>query len=163
MASWNAPLQAGWGWTLGASHSIIRQPLRWRDLLRRPRAYGPVARIYQENTEDPTSGTGFGPSAAERGLLMKKNPHIGPSLDDFLHEEGMFEDATNYAIKRLLAWQVQEAMHDQGITKVEMARRMGTSRAHLNRLLDPNNDKVQLDTVQRAAAAIGRKVRLELV
>ncbi|MFP5208920.1 MAG: Fis family transcriptional regulator [Acidobacteriota bacterium] len=94
---------------------------------------------------------------------MKKNPHIGPSLDDFLHEEGMFEDATNYAIKRLLAWQVQEAMHDQGITKVEMARRMGTSRAHLNRLLDPNNDKVQLDTVQRAAAAIGRKVRLELV
>jgi len=94
---------------------------------------------------------------------MNKNPHIGSSLDDFLQEEGMFEDATNYAIKRVLAWQVGKAMHDQGITKVEMARRMGTSRAHLNRLLDPNNDKVQLDTVQRAAAAIGRKVRLELV
>jgi antitoxin HicB len=94
---------------------------------------------------------------------MSKNPHIGSTLDDFLREEGIFEDATNYAIKKVLAWQVEKAMRDQGITKVEMARRMGTSRAHLNRLLDPNNDKVQLDTVQRAAAAIGRKVRMELV
>jgi antitoxin HicB len=94
---------------------------------------------------------------------VRKNPHIGSTLDDFLREEGIFEDATNYAIKRVLAWQVEKAMRDQGITKVEMARRMGTSRAHLNRLLDPENDKVQLDTVQRAAAAIGRKVRMELV
>ena len=94
---------------------------------------------------------------------MNNNPHIGSTLDDFLREEGIFEDATNYVIKRVLAWQVEKAMRDQGITKVEMARRMGTSRAHLNRLLDPNNDKVQLDTVQRAAAAIGRKVRMELV
>lgn len=94
---------------------------------------------------------------------MNNNPHIGSTLDDFLREEGIFEDATNYAVKRVLAWQVEKAMRDQGITKVEMARRMGTSRAHLNRLLDPSNDKVQLDTVQRAAAAIGRKVRMELV
>ena len=94
---------------------------------------------------------------------MSDNPHIGSTLDDFLREEGIFEDATNYAIKRVLAWQVEKAMRDQGITKVEMARRMGTSRAHLNRLLDPENDKVQLATVQRAAAAIGRKVRMELV
>jgi antitoxin HicB len=85
------------------------------------------------------------------------------SLEDFLHEEGIYEDATNYAIKRVLAWQVEQAMREQGITKVEMARRMGTSRAHLDRLLDPTNDKVQLDTVQRAAAAVGRKVRMELV
>jgi antitoxin HicB len=75
------------------------------------------------------------------------NPHIGSSLDDFLKEEGFFEDATNHAVKRVLAWQVEKAMKDQGITKVEMARRMGTSRAHLDRLLDPENDKVQLDTV----------------
>ena len=94
---------------------------------------------------------------------MKNNPNIGSTLDDFLREEGIFEDATNYAVKRVLAWQVEKAMREQGITKVEMARRMGTSRAHLNRLLDPNNDKVQLDTVQRAAAAVGRKVRMELV
>jgi len=54
-------------------------------------------------------------------------------------------------------------MREQGITKAEMARRMGTSRAHLNKLLDPENDKVQLDTVQRAAMAVGHRVRLELV
>lgn len=95
--------------------------------------------------------------------MVIENPHIGSSLEDFLKSEGMYEDATNYAIKRVIAWQVEEAMREQGITKVEMARRMGTSRAHLNRLLDPNNDKVQLDTVQRAAAAIGRKVRMELI
>ena len=94
---------------------------------------------------------------------MFANPAIGSSLEDFLKSEGMYEDATNYAIKRVIAWQVEEAMREQGITKVEMARRMGTSRAHLNRLLDPNDDKVQLDTVQRAAAAIGRKVRMELI
>jgi antitoxin HicB len=94
---------------------------------------------------------------------MKDHPNIGSSLEDFLREEGLYEDATNYAIKRVLAWQVEQAMREQSITKVEMARRMGTSRAHLDRLLDPANDKVQLDTVQRAAAAIGRKVRMELV
>jgi DNA-binding phage protein len=94
---------------------------------------------------------------------MSDNPHIGSTLDDFLREEGMLEDATNFAVKRVLAWQVEKAMRDEGITKVEMARRMGTSRAHLDRLLDPNNDKVQLDTVQRAATAIGRRIRLELI
>jgi antitoxin HicB len=94
---------------------------------------------------------------------MSKNPHIGSSLDAFLKEEGLYEDATNYAVKRVLAWQVEKAMREQGITKVEMARRMGTSRAHLDKLLDPENDRVQLDTVQRAAAAVGRRVRLVLV
>jgi len=63
----------------------------------------------------------------------------------------------------MLARQVEKAMREQGITKAEMARRMGTSRAHLNKLLDPENDKVQLDTVQRAAMAIGHRVRLVLV
>ncbi len=90
------------------------------------------------------------------------NPHLGSSFDDFLTEEGIHEEATAHAVKRVLAWQIEQAMKAQGITKVEMAKRMGTSRAHLDRLLDPNNDKVQLDTVQRAAAAVGRKLRLEL-
>ena len=94
---------------------------------------------------------------------MSTNPHIGSSLDDFLKEEVIYEDATNFAVKRVLAWQVEKAMREQGISKAEMARRMGTSRAHLDRLLDPENDKVQLDTMQRAAEAVGRRVRLELV
>jgi antitoxin HicB len=94
---------------------------------------------------------------------LSGNPHIGSSLDEFLQEEELYEDATNYAVKRVLAWQVRKAMDDQGISKVEMARRMGTSRAHLDKLLDPENDKVQLDTVQRAATAVGRRIRLVLV
>jgi transcriptional regulator with XRE-family HTH domain len=94
---------------------------------------------------------------------VKSNPHIGSSLDEFLKEEGLYEDATNYAVKRVLAWQVVKAMDEQGISKAEMARRMGTSRAHLDKLLDPYNAKVQLDTVQRAATAVGRRIRLVLV
>ncbi len=90
------------------------------------------------------------------------NPHLGSSFEDFLAEEGIRDEANAHAVKRVLAWQLEEAMKAQGISKVEMARRMGTSRAHLDRLLDPNNEKVQLDTVQRAAAAVGRRLRLEL-
>ncbi len=94
---------------------------------------------------------------------MKKNPHIGSALDDFLKEEGIFEDATNYAVKRILAWQIQKAMQEKALTKTEMARQMGTSRAHLDRLLDPENDRVQLDTVERAANVLGKRLRLVLV
>ncbi|HXQ42773.1 MAG TPA: hypothetical protein VN821_15990 [Candidatus Udaeobacter sp.] len=93
---------------------------------------------------------------------MKRNKHIGSSFSDFLKEEGIYEDVTTHAVKRVLAWQIAQAMKKEGITKVEMAKRMKTSRAQLDRLLDPNNDKVQLDTVQRAAKAIGRKLHMEL-
>jgi predicted XRE-type DNA-binding protein len=93
---------------------------------------------------------------------MNNNPHIGSSFDDFLKEEGIYEDASAHAIKRVIAWQIEQAMKSQGITKVEMAKRMKTSRAQLDRLLDPNNDKVQLDTVQRAAVAIGKRLHVEL-
>jgi antitoxin HicB len=93
---------------------------------------------------------------------MKKNRHIGSSFGDFLKEEGIYEAVTAHAVKRVLAWQITQAMKAQGITKVEMAKRMKTSRAQLDRLLDPKNDKVQLDTVQRAAAAVGRKLHMEL-
>lgn len=91
-----------------------------------------------------------------------KNKHMGSSFEDFLEEEGIYEEATAHAIKRVLAWQIERAMAEQDITKSEMARRMKTSRAQLDRLLDPDNDKVQLDTLQRAAAAVGRSLRLEL-
>jgi antitoxin HicB len=93
---------------------------------------------------------------------MTTSPHIGSSFSEFLKEEGLYEEVTAHAVKRVLAWQIEQAMKDQGITKVEMARRMKTSRAQLDRLLDPDNDKVQLDTVQRAAVAVGRKLHMEL-
>ncbi|MFZ1939340.1 MAG: helix-turn-helix transcriptional regulator [Terracidiphilus sp.] len=93
---------------------------------------------------------------------MKQNRHIGSSLDEFLKEEGIYEEATARAVKRVLAWQVKKAMVERGISKTEMAKRMGTSRAHLDRFLDPKNDRVQLDTIQRAAAAVGRRVLIHL-
>jgi antitoxin HicB len=93
---------------------------------------------------------------------MSRNPHIGTAFSDFLKDEGLYDEVTAHAIKRVLAWQIEQAMETQGLTKVEMAKRMKTSRAQLDRLLDPTNDKVQLDTIQRAAAALGRRFHLEL-
>lgn len=92
-----------------------------------------------------------------------KNPHIGSSLDAFLKEEGIYEDVQTTAIKRVLASQLEQAMKARNLTKLEMARRMRTSRVQLDRLLDPDNDSVTLATLRRAAAAVGREVRLELV
>jgi predicted XRE-type DNA-binding protein len=92
-----------------------------------------------------------------------KNPHIGESFDSFLKEEGIYESVKTTAIKRVLAMQLEEAMKQQSLTKVEMARRMRTSRVQLDRLLDPDNDSVTLATLRRAAAIVGREVRLELV
>jgi len=92
-----------------------------------------------------------------------KNPRIGSSFDSFLEEEGIREEVDVLAQKRVLAWQIEQAMKENGITKVEMAERMHTSRTQVDRLLDPDNDKVQLDTIQRAARAVGRTLKLELV
>jgi antitoxin HicB len=90
------------------------------------------------------------------------NPHFGSSFGGWLSEQGLYEEVTALAIKRVLAWQIEQAMKAQGISKAEMVRRMRTSRTQLDRLLDPDNDKVQLDTVQKAAVAIGRTLKLEL-
>ena len=88
--------------------------------------------------------------------------HIGTSFEEFLKEEGTFEETTTQAVKRVLAWQVSEAMKKNGISKIEMAKRMQTSRSQLDRFLDPNNDKVLLETVQRAASAIGKRASISL-
>ena len=92
-----------------------------------------------------------------------KEKNIGGSFDSWLREEGIQEEVTAGAIKRVLARQVQAAMTADGLSKAEMARRMHTSRSQLDRLLDPENASVTLATLQKAAAAIGREVRLELV
>lgn len=89
--------------------------------------------------------------------------HAGSSFDDFLHEDGSYEEANAVATKRVIAWQLAEAMKTQGITKVEMAHRMKTSRSSLDRLLNPNNDSLALLTLQKAATVLGKQVRVELV
>jgi DNA-binding Xre family transcriptional regulator len=93
---------------------------------------------------------------------MKKN-NIGSPFDSWLREEGIYQEVTATAIKRVLARQVEAAMKEKNFSKAEMARRMHTSRASLDRLLDPENDAVTLTTLQKAAIVVGRQVRLELV
>lgn len=94
---------------------------------------------------------------------MTNNPYIGSSVDDFLKEEGTLEEINLIAIKRVIAWQIKQAMEEKNLTKSEMAKQMKTSRSSLDRLLDPNNASVTLDTLERAARVIGKRVRLELV
>ena len=88
---------------------------------------------------------------------------LGSSFDDFLKEEGVYEETQAQAIKRVLAWQIEEAMRTQHLTKSAMAARMHTSRSQLERLLDPEKTGVSLETIQRAAAVVGRELRVELV
>ena len=94
--------------------------------------------------------------------MTTRNKHLGSSFEEFLKDEGIHEEATTHAIKRVLAWQISEAMKAKRISKSEMAKRMQTSRSQLERFLDPDNSKVLLETVQRAAAAIGKRVTISL-
>lgn len=94
---------------------------------------------------------------------MAKNPHTGSSFDDFLKEDGIYEEVTATAIKRVLARQIQHEMEVNALTKTAMAKRMNTSRSQLNRLLDPENTGVSLETIQRAAVIVGKRIRLDLV
>ncbi len=88
--------------------------------------------------------------------------HIGSSIDDFLKEEGIFEETQAQAIKEVVAWQLAEAMKKKKISKNKMAAMLKTSRTQVDRLLDPKND-ITLSSLQRAAAMVGRRVSIELV
>jgi plasmid maintenance system antidote protein VapI len=96
-------------------------------------------------------------------MTRNKKGRIGSSFESYLKKEGLHEEASAVAVKRVLAWELERAMTDGGVTKNEMAKRMHTSRSQLDRILDPDNDKIQLDTVFKAARALGREVKLELV
>ncbi|HLZ57166.1 MAG TPA: helix-turn-helix transcriptional regulator [Ktedonosporobacter sp.] len=93
---------------------------------------------------------------------MAENPHTGSSFDDFLKEEGIYEVCTVSALKRVLAWQIEQEMQRMHMTKSEMASRMHTSRSQLNRLLDPESTGVSLETIHRAATVVGRELHIEL-
>lgn len=94
---------------------------------------------------------------------MNRNPHIGQSFDSFLRDEGIYDEVTATAIKRTLALQIEHEMAVQHISKAEMARRMKTSATQLVRLLDPDNDRIQLDTLVKAASAVGKSLSVSLV
>lgn len=87
---------------------------------------------------------------------------VGSSFEDFLRDQGTYEVTVEQAVKRVLAYQLAEAMSAQGISKLAMAKRLETSRSQLDRILDPNNDSVSLGLLARAARVVGRKLHLEL-
>lgn len=89
--------------------------------------------------------------------------HIGDTLDDFLEEEGLLAEAEAVAIKRVIAFQISQLMNQQSLSKAEMARRMQTSRAAVDRLLDPGNDSATLSTLEKAALALGKRLQVALV
>lgn len=91
-----------------------------------------------------------------------KKKHIGSSFDDFLESEEMLTEANAVAVKRVLAWKLQEAMKEEGVTKSEMAERMHTSRSALSRFLDPDNISITLATMEKAAKAIGKRLEITL-
>lgn len=88
------------------------------------------------------------------------NKHVGSNFDDFLEEEGILAETEAVAVKRVIAFQVEQMMKEQNLSKTEMSRRMNTSRAALNRLLDPKNQAVTLQTLDRAAHALGKRLQI---
>jgi antitoxin HicB len=92
----------------------------------------------------------------------KANPHKGGNFDDFLKEDGIYEEVQARALKRALAEQLDDAMQSGKLSKVTMAQRMATSRSQLDRVLDPSNLSIQLDTLIKAASAVGRTVEIQL-
>jgi len=95
--------------------------------------------------------------------VAKKNPHIGSSFESWLDEAGIREEATAAAIKAVIARQLAEEMKKRRITKKRMAELMQTSRAQVDRLLDPDNGSATIESLQRAARIVGRELRMQLV
>jgi hypothetical protein len=96
-------------------------------------------------------------------MAKNTNPHIGSGFDDFLKEEGLYEEVNAGATKKLLASQLSQALTENRMTKTELAARMRTSRAVVNRLLDPENLALNLQTMSKAAGALGKKMEIRLV
>jgi len=95
-------------------------------------------------------------------MKLNKNA-LGSSFDDFLEEENLLAESDAIAIKRVIAFEVKKSMEEEHITQTEMAKRMGTSRSSLTRLLDPFNDSITLATIENAMAAIGKRVKIQIV
>lgn len=95
--------------------------------------------------------------------MAKKNPHLGSSFESWLDEEGVREETTAVAIKAVIAHQLAAEMKKKRITKTRMAELMKTSRAQVDRLLDPDNGSATIETLQRAARIVGRELRMQLV
>ncbi|QLF69844.1 XRE family transcriptional regulator [Peteryoungia desertarenae] len=95
--------------------------------------------------------------------MIESNTSSGGTLEDFLDELGEKEEVYGEALKRVLSWQIEQARKQQSISKSDMARTMGTSRTQVDRVLDPSNIAVSLDTLERAARSVGKRLKVELI
>ena len=121
--------------------------------------------VHQKDATDTRRGPKAGQEAnegVEKIVNKKRNPRIGSSLDDFLKAEGILEELQVQAVKEVVAWQLEEEMKKKRVSKAGLAKMLRTSRTQVNRLLDPASD-VTVSSLQRAAALVGRRLRLELV
>ncbi len=94
---------------------------------------------------------------------MVKSKHIGSTLNSFLEEEGLIDEVEEMAVKKVIANQLQQLLKEKKITKTELAKRLDTARAAVDRLLDPRNESITLNTLKRAAGVLGKRLRLEMV
>ena len=92
-----------------------------------------------------------------------KNKHIGTDFSDFLKEDGIYEETNDIAIKRVIAYQLEQEMKVQNITKTKMAEMMNTSRAVVNRLLNPDNSSLTLSTLESATHALGKRLNISII
>uniref|UniRef100_E6QW26 Uncharacterized protein n=1 Tax=mine drainage metagenome TaxID=410659 RepID=E6QW26_9ZZZZ len=145
---------------MGNTYKSAKQPHCPRFGMFAQRQIGGLARLHQEDAKDTRRRTYPSEKTPKGVVIMSK--HIGSSLDDFLKEEGIYEETQAMAIKEVVVWQLTEAMKKQSLTKTRLATMLKTSRSQVDRLLDPTRD-VTLSTLQRAAALVGRKVQIELV
>jgi antitoxin HicB len=95
--------------------------------------------------------------------MTNNNPHLGSSFDDFLDEENLLVEANEIAIKRVIAWQLQQEIESKRMTKTDVAKAMGTSRAAVDRLLHPNNTSVTLSTLSKAGKILSKKIEIDLI
>ena len=94
--------------------------------------------------------------------MAKRNPHSGSDFDEFLKDDGIFEEVQAKALKRVLSEQLEDGMQAAQLTKLAMAQKLETSRSQLDRVLDPNNTSIQLDTLIKAARAVGKVVEIKI-
>jgi antitoxin HicB len=129
-----------------------------------------ASRIHQEDARDASRRSRLGAQTTAGVKVMSKTRnkrkirkrHLGSDIDDFMKREGIFEESQAQAVKEVVAWQLDEAMKKQKISKNRMARLLKTSRTQVDRILNPKND-ITLSSLQRAAAMVGRRVTIELV
>jgi antitoxin HicB len=164
MALGNAIVQTIGGRVVGSAVFFAKQTGSARVFWVQRRQVDRIARNYQEIASRSLARTYACKTKVEgTDIMTDSNQHIGSTFESWLDEQGIREEVTAAAIKAVISNQLAAAMKANNITKSGMAAKMQTSRAQLDRLLDPDNGSVTLETLQRAAKIVGREIRLELV